>query len=67
MIPLIRIYSSPEKPTDAFVEVPYHGYWLWIDDRDLPSKRVFSFVMFIFSLVETGGKEGAPIVTIPAG
>ena len=23
--------------------------------------------MFIFALVETGGKEGAPIVTIPAG
>jgi hypothetical protein len=67
LIPLIRIWSSQEKPADAFVGVPYHGYWFWIDDRDLPSKRMFSFVMFIFSLVETGGKEGAPIVTIPAG
>jgi hypothetical protein len=37
------------------------------DDWELPSKRMFSFLMFIFSLVETGGKEGAPIVTIPAG
>lgn len=65
--PLIRIHSSREKPADAFAAVPYHGYWFWIDDRDLPSKRVFSFIMFIFTLVETGGKEGAPIVTIPAG
>jgi hypothetical protein len=65
--PLIRIHSSREKPTDAFTAVPYHGYWFWIDDRDLPSKRLFSFLMFMFSLVETGGREGAPIVTIPAG
>jgi hypothetical protein len=66
--PLIQIHSSREKPADSFVAVPYHGYWFWIDDRDLPSKRMFSFLMFIFTLVEkTGGKEGAPIVTIPAG
>ncbi len=65
--PLIRIHSSREKPADVFVTAPYHGYWFWIDDRDLPSKRMFSFLMFIFTLVETGGKEGAPIVTIPAG
>ncbi|MHC1741594.1 MAG: hypothetical protein AB9873_01020 [Syntrophobacteraceae bacterium] len=65
--PLIRIRSSPHQPADAFVAVPYRGYWFWIDDRDLPSKRMFSFLMFIFTLVETGGKEGAPIVTIPAG
>lgn len=67
LIPLIRIHSSRDKITDAFVAVPYRDYWFWIDDRDLPSKRMFSFLMFIFTLVETGGKEGAPIVTIPAG
>ncbi|MHC1725783.1 MAG: hypothetical protein AB9866_07235 [Syntrophobacteraceae bacterium] len=68
LTPLIRIHSSPEKPADAFVAVPYHGYWFWIDDRDLPSKRMFSFLIFIFTLVEkTNGKESAPIVTIPAG
>jgi len=65
--PLIRIHSSRDQPADAFAAVPYHGYWFWIDDRNLPSKRMFSFLMFIFTLVETGGKEGAPIVTIPAG
>ena len=65
--PLIRIHSSRENPADAFVAVPYHDHWFWIDDRDLPSKRMFSFLMFIFTLVETGGKEGVPIVTIPAG
>ncbi|MGV8075202.1 MAG: hypothetical protein AB2L11_11675 [Syntrophobacteraceae bacterium] len=65
--PLIRIHCSRDNPAEAFVSVPYRDHWFWIDDRDLPSKRMFSFLMFMFSLVETGGKEGAPIVTIPAG
>lgn len=65
--PLVQIHSSRERPADAFVAVPYRDYWFWIDDCDLQSKRMFSFLMFIFTLVETGGQEGAPIVTIPAG
>jgi hypothetical protein len=65
--PLMRIYSSTQRPEDAFVSVPYRDHWFWIDDKDLPSKQLFSFLMFVFTLTETGGKEGAPIVTIPAG
>jgi len=65
--PLVRILSSPEKPGDAYVAVPYRGHWYWIDDRDMPSKGLFSFLMFIFTLVETGEKGAPPIVTIPAG
>ncbi|HWT81817.1 MAG TPA: hypothetical protein VN648_23750 [Candidatus Methylomirabilis sp.] len=64
--PLIRINSSSERPANSFVSVPYRDYWFWIDDRDIPSKRLFTFLMFVFTLVETGGKEGAPVVTIPA-
>lgn len=64
--PLVRIYSSSHRPDDAFVTVPYRNHWFWIDDKDLPSKQIFSFLMFVFTLVETGGKEGAPVVTVPA-
>ncbi len=39
----------------------------WIDDKDVMSKGAFSFLMFVFTLTETGGKDGAPIVTIPPG
>ena len=63
--PLIRVSSSPSPPADAFVAVPCRGHWFWIDDRDLRSKSVFSFLMFIFTLLETPDKGGAPIVTIP--
>lgn len=63
----IRIQGGEAAPADAFASIKYRGSWYWIDDRDLRSKSVFSFMMFIFSLTETEGREGAPIVTIPAG
>ena len=67
ILPLIRIQNSPGKPGDAFVSVAYRDSYFWIDDRDLMSKKIFSFLMFVFTLVETGEKGTAPIVTIPTG
>jgi hypothetical protein len=64
---MISILCSEGKPGDGFAEVPYRNRWFWIDDRDYRSKRLFSFLMFVMTLTETGGKEGAPIVTISAG
>ena len=63
--PLIRITSSTECPADAFVAVPYLGYCFSIDNRDISSKQSFSSIMFLFTFVETGSKEAAPILTIP--
>ncbi|HUN82255.1 MAG TPA: hypothetical protein VMV81_12190 [Phycisphaerae bacterium] len=65
--PLIKIHSARFKPGDAFVAVPYRNYWFYIDDRDMQSKSVFSFLMYLFSLTDTEEKEGAPIITIPSG
>ena len=65
--PLIRIENSSGKPGDAFVSVSYRDSYFWIDDRDLMSKKIFSFLMFVFTLVETGEKGTPPIVTIPTG
>jgi hypothetical protein len=64
--PLIQIGSAVEHPRDAFAGVRYRGHWFAIDDHDMPSKRLCTFFMFIFTLVETGSKEGAPVMTIPA-
>mgnify|MGYP003591601868 CR=1 FL=1 len=64
--PMVRIHSGTRNPGDAFAAVPYQGHWFWIDNRDLRSKGIFSFLMFIFNLVDTGAKEGTPVITIPA-
>jgi len=65
--PLLRVSSGSSRPSDAFVAVPYHGYWFWIDDQDFPSKRMFSFIMMLFTLVEPVTKEEGPAITVPTG
>ena len=64
---LIDIHSGRVKPDDAFAAVKYRDHWFWIDDRDFRSKRTFAYLMLLFSLTESGGQEGLPLVTIPAG
>ncbi len=63
---MIRIQSSPERPDDAYVAVPFRDYWFWIDDRDLKSKRAFAFLLLLFTLADTGERAAPPLVTIPA-
>ena len=65
--PLIKITSSnsSEKPGDSFVAIPYRGQWFWIDDRDPASKNLFSFILLLFTFVETGSKDIVPVLSIP--
>jgi hypothetical protein len=65
--PLLCVQSDSEKPADAFVSVKYRDHWFWIDDRNFTSKKMFSFLMFLFSLTETGTPQQAPVLTIPTG
>jgi hypothetical protein len=64
--PLAHIRSSTERPTDAYTAVRYRDHWFWVDDRDIYSKRAFSFLMMFSSIAETGIAPQAPIITIPA-
>ncbi len=63
----IQINYSTDKPENAFTAVSYKDYWFYIDDRDFKSKRIFAFLMILFSLTESGAKQGLPLVTIQAG
>ena len=64
---LSDVRSGTDKPENAYTAVSYKDHWFWIDDRDFKSKRTFTFLMILFSLSESGGKESLPLVTIPAG
>jgi len=61
-----KIRSSPDKPVDAFTSVQYQGQWFWVDNRDLATKRSFSFMMLIFTLADSSDRENLPLLTIPA-
>jgi hypothetical protein len=61
---LISIHAEKSRPADAFAAVKYRDYWYWIDDRDFRSKGVFTFLMIIMTLADTGTTTPAPIVTI---
>ena len=60
----IKISCSEDKPEDSFVSIRYRDHWYYIDDQDFRSKRSFSFLMFIFTLVETGSPQKGPELTL---
>lgn len=64
--PLVNIRTGIAAPADAYAAIPYRGYWYWIEDTDRPSKGLFSFLMILFSLAETGQSQGGPVVTVPS-
>lgn len=64
--PLVNIHSSAEPPSDAFVAVRYSKHWFWIDQRDFRSKSIFTFLLLLTSLAETGVTPQAPVITVPA-
>lgn len=62
---LVRIRSGTTAPADAYVATPYKDHWFWIDDEDIASKRIFTFLLILSSLAETGQGAVAPVVTVP--
>ena len=66
--PSLRIHSSRSTPRQANVAVQHRGWWYYVDDTDLASKRAFLQIQTLFftRLSEaTRGAQGTPLLTIP--
>jgi hypothetical protein len=64
----LRIHSSPHAPARANVAVQHRGWWYYVDDADLASKRTFLQiqVLFLTRLAEAArGTQTTPLLTIP--
>lgn len=60
-----RVLSGPDRPDSSFAEIQYHDHWYWIENSDLPSKRVFTLMLFLTTLTNQARDENAPVLTIP--
>ncbi|MEM6927173.1 MAG: hypothetical protein AAF602_09605, partial [Myxococcota bacterium] len=65
--PYLKVQSGPAAPSRAYVRVAYRGDWYWIDDADLATKRTFSLLSLLFSLMSAPDAAVTPVITVPAG
>ena len=66
--PILRIHSSRSTPKQANIAVQHRGWWYYVDDTDLASKRAFLQIQMLFftRLSEaTRGAQATPLLTIP--
>jgi len=63
---LLHVHTGTAEPTDAYAAVKYKTYWYWVNDTDIESKRIFTILMILFSLAETGQSAAGPLLTVPS-
>lgn len=64
---LFEIHWSLHRPDHAYLAVAYRGYWFYIDDSDVNSKRTFVLLQQIYNLQARQQDKESPILSIPLG
>lgn len=62
--PLFTVHSSKEEPEMPYVAIRERGYWFYIDDRDLISKRTFGVLQILLNLTDVGETARGPVISI---
>jgi hypothetical protein len=60
------IKSSKSEP-DSMLRTNHRGYWFYIDDSDLESRKQFALLNALFAVVGGTVPGAAPVMTIPVG
>lgn len=61
----LKIFSSIERPTDAFVAVRHHDHWFYILHSDHKSKAAFALLTYLFELQAPKAQALGPMITVP--
>lgn len=65
---LLTIHSSRKPPKQASVMVKYRGYWYYIDEWDMSSKRTFTLLMQLYNFHSANPSiQNTPVLTLPIG
>jgi hypothetical protein len=64
---LFTVHCTRKKPVHSAVAVQYRGFWYYIDEGDISSKRTFMLLMQLYNFHATNTGQSAPILTLPIG
>ena len=63
---LLKVHVSARPVDTAYLAVRHRGYWFYVDDRDVESKRTMGLLTSLVRLtVSAGGAQNVPILTLP--
>lgn len=58
--------DRPEFIPSPGISVPYRGYWFYIEDGNLASKRIMGLLNSLVQLeISAGGAQNVPVLTLP--
>lgn len=60
-----HIRSSKDEPQNVFTSVRFRDRWFWVDDTDLATKRLFSFILMAFTLTDDSKHDSQVQLTVP--
>ena len=60
----VRVSATPVD--DAYIAVEHRGYWFYVDDQNIESKRTLGLLTSLIRLsISAGGAQNVPILTLP--
>jgi hypothetical protein len=65
---LFQVNVKKEEPQQAGLAVPYKGYWFYIDETDISSKRTMGVLNSLVRLkIRASSAQNIPVLTLPVG
>lgn len=62
----IEVAGGLLPPSDTFARVRYDDRWYWIEEDDVWSKRAFSMLLLLTTILERDDRGTGAVLTIPA-